>query len=105
MPFAPPLSRAVASRIEGEDCTVRRWRCIEFIGIAVSRYLHRRAAVAADAEDVAAPQHVFATGMKVNPTPVTRPAVQLFAAIVKCEALQIATVERQYINIAIAGAG
>ena len=81
---------------------MRRRREI-FVGVEVAADLHRRAAIAADAIDISRADIATVRG-EVNPAAVRRPGVELIVAVIKRQPLQIARINRQHIDVAVAGA-
>src|SRR5205085_10343741 len=66
--------------------------------------LHRRAAVNRDAEEIVHARNVTAGRREVEPAAVARPCVELIKGIIESEAAQVARVERQDVDVAVAGA-
>ena len=65
--------------------------------------LHRRATVTVDSEQVR-PSHIECRRREVNPASISRPRVEQFKAVVERNPFEIAGVDRQHVNVAIAGA-
>ena len=100
--FAPPLAAAETVAGEGDRAAIMRRGSLIFVRVKVAANSHRRAAVAADAKNVRA--HLEATRGEINPTAVSRPGVESIWGVVKGQPFQIARVEREQIDIAVAGA-
>src|SRR5262249_17395313 len=100
MTFAPPLPTAKSMAGKSHAAAIAFRRAEIFKGVLIGRNLHRRAAVAADPEDVRAAV-VAAAGTKINPASISRPGVQLIVTVVEGQPLQIAGVDREDVDVAV----
>src|ERR1043166_3659848 len=99
--FAPPLPAAKTMAGESDPTAVALRSTEIFERVLVGRDLHRRAAVRADAKDVCS-SVVATVGTEVNPATIVGPCVKLIVAVIKRQTLQVAGIDRQDVDIAVA---
>src|SRR3954468_9369116 len=103
--MTPPLAERNASR-RARDGGAVRTRCSPVLrGVTIGGDLHGRAAIAVHAPDVAHARDIAAGGRQVDPLAIARPVVEGVVDVVEGDALQLTGGERQYIDVAVAGAG
>ena len=103
MTFAPPLRTAESMPHESYRIAVMRRRGEIFVGKKIGADLHRRAPIAADAIDIGRAD-ITTIRCEVNPAAIRGPCVKLIAAVIKGQPLEIARVDRQHIDVAVARA-
>src|SRR5262244_2341036 len=99
--FAPPLRTAKTMASESDAAAVSLRSAEIFERVLIGRDLHRRTTVRANAKDVSSAV-VATAGAEVNPAAIVGPCVELIVAVIKRQTLQLASIDREDVDIAVA---